>query len=193
VSSPPGDGGAKGKRLALIIGGAVVAVALVAGAVFFATKDDGGGTPVAGGSTSAAPTVSESPTDEPTVSESPTGEPTAEPTDEPTEEPTDAPGGAPATGFKGQWQSSEGKALNIWEKFTSGQYKGYYNCNWIASGDGILIGIGQDRSDGSFRIALAPMGSDDESKGKGGNLVRVGDSVKISWDKGGTDTLDWVG
>jgi hypothetical protein len=182
VSSPPGDGGAKGKRLALIIGGAVVAVALVAGAVFFATKDDGGGTPVA-----------ESPTDEPTVSESPTGEPTAEPTDEPTEEPTDAPGGAPATGFKGQWQSSEGKALNIWEKFTSGQYKGYYNCNWIASGDGILIGIGQDRSDGSFRIALAPMGSDDESKGKGGNLVRVGDSVKISWDKGGTDTLDWVG
>jgi hypothetical protein len=93
----------------------------------------------------------------------------------------------------GQWQSTDGKTLTIGDKFTSGEYRGKYNCNYIAAGDGILIGIGEDRGDGSFRLALKTIGTDEKAEYKAANLVRVGDSVRITWDKGGTDTLDRVG
>ncbi|MFI2432538.1 PT domain-containing protein [Streptomyces sp. NPDC018693] len=172
-----------------------MALVLVVGGVVLATKggDDGG---VQSDSTvSASPTASESasgePTDEP--SSEPSDEPIDEPSDEPSDDPLDAPGPAPATGFVGQWRETGGVLLTVGEKYASGEYAGKHHVNIIGSEEGILVGIGADVSGGAFRIAVAPYGSEDKGELRAGTCTRVGDAVKIAWDKGGTDTLDWVG
>ncbi|WP_432133306.1 hypothetical protein [Streptomyces sp. bgisy154] len=194
--APPGGGSGK-RRTALIVGAAVTAVVLVVGGVFLATRgDDGdGGTAKGAESTSAAPTVSDGPTGEPTgePTEEPSDDPLDEPTEEPTEEPADDPGPAPATGFVGQWREPGGALLTVGQQYTSGEYKGKYPLNILGGEEGILMGMGADAGGGTFRIAVAPYGSTDKSELRAGTCTRVGDSVKIAWDKGGTDTLEWTG
>ncbi|MCQ4045775.1 hypothetical protein ACFOSC_19565 [Streptantibioticus rubrisoli] len=161
---------------------------LVAGGVYLATSGGGGPKPVADKSPSAQATQSSSV--QPSVSATDgTGE---SPTDDPTDGYATPP---PATGFEGQWQDASGKTLTIGSKYTSGQAKGDYSVNFLNPGDsnGILLGIGMDRSDGSFRIALKPMGSDKESDYQAATLTRSGDSVVVNWDNGGQNTLKWAG
>lgn len=133
-----------------------------------------------------------------------TDEPTDEPTDEQTEEFTDPPddfGNESAgphskeDGFKGQWQDDGGKTLTIGAKLQSGQGAGKNSVSYIEpGGDGFCVGLGQERSGGAvFRIALK-CGSGKEEKYVSGNSKQDGESITITWDKGGgTDTLDWIG
>jgi hypothetical protein len=185
---PPADGRAGKRRLAVIAGSVLAAVALVAGGVYLATSGGGDGPkPVADKSASAQATGSSS--GQPSVSATDdTGE---SPTDEPTNGSTTPPS---ATGFEGQWQNTSGKTLTIGSKYTSGKYAGDYSVDYIEPGgaNAILLGLGMDRSDGSFRIALKPMDSDKESDYRAATLTRSGDSVVVNWDQGGQDTLKWA-
>jgi hypothetical protein len=191
---PPGGGNGDGRpkgRLALIRGSAVAAVVLIGGGVYFATSggeaDDN--KPKADKSVSAQPSASSTTedVDEPTAEES-------DPVDDTGDDPSDDSATPPdATGFEGQWQDEAGKTLTIGEKYTSGDYKGKYSASYIdPGGEGILAGLGADRSDGSFRIALKPFDSKSDDDVLSGTLTRSGDAVDIAWDDGGSDTLDWA-
>ncbi|MEU8585538.1 hypothetical protein AB0C59_00760 [Streptomyces sp. NPDC048664] len=188
---PPGGGGAGKRRLAVIAGCVVAAVVLVGGGVYLATR--GGADPdkpVADRSPSASVSASRS-----SGPSGPSGSPSGGFTDDPTDGPSNGPGEpAPAKGFTGQWQDSGGRTLTVGSKYTSGKAKGDYSVNLIdPGGDGILIGLGRDRGDGAFRIALKPMGSDKGGDVKAATLTRSGSSAIVAWDKGGRLTLKWIG
>ena len=197
----PPTGGGRGKgKLALVIGAAVAAVVLIGGGIYLVTSggDGGDGKPLSDKSVSAQPSASSATddaeaaddTEEPSVDTSDASDPATDDTYGDDDESVTAP----ATGFKGQWQDDDNKTLTVGSKYTSGEYKGKYALSYIdAGGKGILTGLGMDRSDGSFRMVLAPMGSEDEDDYTAATLSRSGDSVVIKWDDGGSDTLAYVG
>lgn len=183
---PPGPSGSNGKLVA-IIGAAVLAVLLIAGGVYFVVSgdDDGGNV--------AKPKSSESATSEP--SDAPTDEYTEEPTDEPTDDYGDETPGphSKEDGFKGQWQSDDSKTLTIGEELESGKGKGKNSVTYLGTSDGLCFGLGQEQIGGKvFRIALK-CGTGEDAKYIAGTSKQDGDSLTITWDKGGSDTLDWNG
>lgn len=189
---PPGGPAGSKRNLAILIGVSVVALLLVVGGVWLmvGNDDDGGG---GDAKEPAAPSASPSP------SSSPTDPSTGLPTDEPTGAPTDFGRDTPAPhskedGFKGQWQDDENKTLTIGEELKSGKAAGKNSVSYIdPGGDGFCMGLGQEQSAGSvFRVALK-CGSGDDEKYISGNSRQDGDSLTITWDKGGSDTLDWIG
>ncbi len=178
--APPGR-----NRAAIVVASVVAAVVLIGGGVYLATNNgDSAGNdtkPLADKSTSAPP------------SESASTEDTADPSSDETGDGTVTP---PATGVVGQWQDDTDKTLTVGTEYTSGDYVGDCPLSYIdPGGKGILTGMGTDRSDGSFRMVLKPM-STESSSGDGyisATVTRSGDSVDITWDDGGTDTLAYVG
>ncbi|MGW7254833.1 hypothetical protein [Streptomyces sp. NPDC054834] len=186
---PPPGGGARHKRkLALIVSGAAAAVLLIGGGVYLATNGgDKPNKPLAQASESA--TATDTPTDDAPDQSSETPSDSSDSSDEDTAT-------APATGFQGQWQDDANKTLTIGEKYNSGSYKGKYALSYIdPGGEGILTGLGMDRSDGTFRMVLKPMSTEGTKKDDylAATLKRSGDSVNIKWDDGGSDTLAYVG
>ncbi|PGH47833.1 hypothetical protein, partial [Streptomyces sp. Ru87] len=193
---PPGGGGWSGKKLVAVIGAAVVAIVLVAGGVYAVVGggDDGEKEPVADSSASAEAT--------PSTGDDPTEEPTDGAVEEPTPEPTEeVPGGdtagpPPAAGdFTGQWQSEDALTLTIGAKQTSGEMKDQHGSSWIdPGGKGICIGIGQSAGNGKFGLAFkCGEGEDEEFLNGIATKSDGGGSVTIDWEKGGSDTLAWVG
>ncbi|WP_406444974.1 hypothetical protein OHB14_38560 [Streptomyces sp. NBC_01613] len=192
-----GSGGSNKGKVAALVVGAVAAVVFIGGGIYLATNGGGddGGKPAADRSVSASPSASSSAQD--------TDDSTTEPSDPATDDGSDygdtgddTNGTAPATGFQGQWQDDDNKTLTIGAKYTTGDYTGKYPMSYIdPGGDGILTGMGMDRSDGSFRMALSPMSTTSTSGDdyKAATLTRSGDSVVITWDDGGSDTLAYVG
>lgn len=186
---PPPSSGPSGPngRLVAIIASAAVALLLVVGGVYLAVGDDDGG-----GTAQPKPSPSTSSEPEP----DPTRESPLEPTEEPTEDFDDETPGphSKEDGFQGQWQSEGGKTLTIGAKAQSGDAAGKNSVSYIdAGGEGICIGIGDERSGGAtFRTALR-CGGKDSKKYIAGNATQDGDSLTIIWDKGGSDTLDWNG
>lgn len=174
--TPPGR-----NRAAIVVASVVAAVVLIGGGVYFGTNNGDGGAndskPLADKNTSAPPSESASTAD----------------TVDPSSDVTVAP---PATGVVGQWQDETDKTLTIGAEYTSGDYVGDYPLSYIdPGGKGILTGMGTDRSDGSFRMVLKSM-STESSSGDGyisATVTRSGDSVDITWDDGGIDTLAYVG
>ncbi|MFI7338517.1 hypothetical protein ACIBUY_11325 [Streptomyces sp. NPDC050085] len=201
--APPEQGGGR-KRAVLIAVAVVVVAALAGGGVLLATSGDDGGDdkPVAGQSSvvatgSAGPgPSSEAPSPEvsgPEVSGPASEDPYA---DEPTDEPTDGPSERPAgdTGYQGQWQNEKAQTLTIAGKIASGSAKGKYNVSYIdAGGKGICSGIGQPQGASGFRIAVSCMGQDTGKQVFAANLTQASDVVTLTWDKGGSVKLPWVG
>ncbi|GAA3641578.1 hypothetical protein ACG5V6_00445 [Streptomyces chitinivorans] len=195
---PQGAGGApKGAkgRVALIVGGAVVALALIGGGVYLAVGDDDG-EPGAAATVSPSPSASSEPSQEAEEPVEPTPEETAEdPLDD--YEPTDEPAGEPPAGndFRGQWQGEGARTLTVGKAFESGEAEGKNSVSWIEfGGDGICVGIGENQSRG-YRMALKCGEGDDEEYIAGtASKTSDGESIEIKWDDGGgTDTLDWIG
>ncbi|WP_320776335.1 hypothetical protein [Streptomyces sp. CRN 30] len=202
--APPGDGGAR-KKTALIVAAAAVIVAVCGVGIFLATGSGGDdGERTAGGSVSAAPSVTAGESEaaaglpSPSVEESdeePYGLGSGGASDD---EAGDKAGDAPAEpAVEGQWQDAEIRTLTVGSKYESGDMKDKYALSYIdiAGGKGILTGLGAYRDDDSFRMALKPMGtaSTDDSDLIYGTVRRDGDDVVISWDEGGSDTLEYIG
>ncbi|MGA4841601.1 hypothetical protein [Streptomyces sp. G45] len=198
---PPPPAGGGNKKTAAIVAAAVAAVLVVGGGIFLATSgddgDDGDDKPRADKSAAAQA----SPKEEPSA--------TAEPSDDASDLDLPSPsasggvtgggiggddkGEPPATGFKGQWQDERTKTLTIGDKQLTGQAAGKHIVSYLdPGGDGICTGLGKDQSGGGFRLALK-CGSGANEKFVGADLRRSGDSVVMDWDKGGSDTLKWVG
>ncbi|MER5756264.1 hypothetical protein [Streptomyces sp. NPDC002088] len=162
-----------------------------------AAVDGGPGTDEAqaDSSTSASPEEAEETAADPTDAASADEGTGDDLTDDATDDSTGSATPPDATGFAGQRQDDSGKTLTIGEKYTSGEFKGKYAISYIEpGGDGILTGLGLDRSDGSFRVALKPISSDTESDSdvRAATLTRSGDDVDVTWDDGGRDILAWV-
>jgi hypothetical protein len=189
---PPPPRPSSAGKIAAIVAAAVAALLLVAGGVYLALNGDDS-------DDVADPKTSKSPT--PEASSEFTGEPTGLPTDIPTSAPTGdfgdlSPGPhSKEDGFKGQWQDDGGKTLTIGEKLPSGGREAGKNpVSYIdPGGDGFCIGLGEERSGGKqFRIAVR-CGTGEGGKNIAGNSKQDGDSLTITWDDGGSDTLDWIG
>jgi hypothetical protein len=189
---PPPPAPSNSGKITAIVAAAVVALLLVAGGVYVV---------LSGGDSDdvADPKASKSPT--PEASSEFSGEPTGLPTDIPSSAPTGdfgdpTPGPhSKEDGFKGQWQDDGGKTLTIGDKLPSGGSEaGKYPVSYIdPGGDGFCIGLGDERSGGSrFRIAVR-CGTGEGGKNIAGNSKQDGDSITITWDEGGSDTLDWIG
>ncbi|MGH3312759.1 MAG: hypothetical protein ACRDP3_19625, partial [Streptomyces sp.] len=119
------------------------------------------------------------------------------PTDEPTDDyDADTPGPhSKEDGFEGQWQSDGGKTLTIGDKLQSGKAQGKNSVNYFGTGDGFCFGLGQEQINGTvFRIALkCGSGKNEKLIAGTGKQDSAGGSLTITWDKGGSDTLDWNG
>ncbi|MFH0242337.1 hypothetical protein ACGRHY_07810 [Streptomyces sp. HK10] len=191
-----GGGGPKGAkgRVALIAGGAVVALALIGGGVHLAVGGDDG--PGVAAAVSPSPSVSSGPAQETEEPVEPTpGEPSQDPLDD--YEPTGEPAGEPPAGndFRGQWQGEGARTLTVGKAFESGEAEGKNSVSWIEfGGDGICVGIGENQGRG-YRMALKCGEGDDEEYIAGtAGKTSDGESIRIKWDDGGgTDTLDWIG
>ncbi|HEV7628674.1 MAG TPA: hypothetical protein VGO89_19465 [Streptomyces sp.] len=190
---PPGGPGGSNGKIAAIVAATVAAVLLIAGGAYFVAagnEDDDVAKP--------------KPSDSATASErtpDPTGEPSEAATDglpsaDPTDFDPDTPGPhSKADGFKGQWQDDDGKTLAIGDKLQSGKGAGKNSVSYIdPGGEGFCIGLGQEQVSGTvFRIAVS-CGSGEDRKYIAGNSKQDGDSLTVTWDKGGgSDTLDWNG
>ncbi|MBO1337546.1 hypothetical protein [Streptomyces sp. VRA16 Mangrove soil] len=191
---PPNQTPGGGKKKAVLIAAAVVVVAALAGGgIMLGTLGDDGkdDKPVAKESSVVA-TDSGSPSVDESVAESDdpaTEEPTA---DETTDGPSERPAGD--TGYQGQWQNEKAQTLTIGAKMTSGSAKGKYSVSYIdAGGKGICSGIGQTMSGDRFRIAVSCGGKDTGDKVFAANLTQASDVVTLTWDKGGTVKLPWIG
>ncbi|MFF7386907.1 hypothetical protein ACFZAE_00340 [Streptomyces scabiei] len=190
---PPPPSGGSGGKVAMIVVAAVAALAVIGGGIFLLTGDGDD-------DTTAKPrqSVSASATD--------SASPTEEATDDATDEGLGTPDGglddggsttAPAKGVEGQWQDDDARTLTIGAEQTSGDGKGQHPLSYIdmVGGKGILTGVGAYRDDNNFRMALTPMASKDvgDEDVTFATVRRSGDDVIITWEKGGTDRLSYVG